>query len=96
MTTISRQRAYQQRMRAEGRCVICGKEAESSTRKNSGGKSPYCLSHLVAARERQHKKHDSRRNLNAPSYKKEETLAEIVAEAPFDPPDWAVNHEFNT
>lgn len=85
----SRQREHQKKLRERGLCVCCGKPAEPSTRKGSKGTSTYCVLHLAAARERQHKKHDSRRNLNAPSYKSEAKLAEIVEFCPFDPPEWA-------
>jgi hypothetical protein len=68
---MSRQRDYQKQMRFEGRCVICGKTAAKSLRKNnSNGKSPYCSVHLVVVRERNRARGKrKRRNWHAGSYK---------------------------
>jgi hypothetical protein len=58
---ISRQRKYQLRQKRDGRCVICGELAISTSR---------CLKHLVKTREFHRKKYGwKRRYFNTPSYK---------------------------
>jgi hypothetical protein len=68
---VSRQRAYQIRLRSEGRCTVCGEPAAQSTRKNAvGGMSTYCIKHREAFREYQRERNGSkRRNVRSDSYK---------------------------
>jgi hypothetical protein len=71
---VSRQRAYQIRLRSEGRCTVCGEPAAPSTRKNAvGGMSTYCIKHREAFREYQRERNGAkRRNMRADSYKSDE------------------------
>ena len=58
--TISRQRKWQLKMRASGRCERCGDPAVTSD---------YCLKHAVDNRERARKRlHCKRRSKNAMTY----------------------------
>lgn len=63
---VSRQRKKQLRYKAQGRCILCG--ATALTR-------GYCLSHLIAVRERARNYHKAkRRNLNSKSYQLQSKL----------------------
>ena len=78
---VSRQRAYQLRMREEGRCIRCGRPAAPSTRRNVlNATSSYCEEHKQAFREYQRERSGSkRRNFGAGSYQRELLKAQSKA-----------------
>jgi hypothetical protein len=59
---VSRQRKYQLRMKASGRCSQCGAPATDGSR---------CLKHLVEARERQRALRGTKKRYDSASYRLE-------------------------